>query len=172
MWPSDLNALDIHNGEGLEQFDLGEIVIGSTHYTVLTGYETTEHRCWWCGAELKRKAKHYCYGHMTQYYNHFNWGYASFEARKRAGGKCQNCEETEKFESHYTGMTPMTSLAVHHIVPLKGAARFFSAYNLPFNLIVLCKVCHLEAHAAMRPPPKPIPTKPEILIARGQLVLI
>jgi 5-methylcytosine-specific restriction endonuclease McrA len=157
MWPSDQNALTITTGEELERFDLGDIVIGPVRYTVLTGYEKNERRCWWCNAELRRKAKHYCYGHMTAYYDHFRWGYASYEARKRAGYRCENCGMTSK-------------IAVHHIVPLKGAPRFFSAYNLPWNLVVLCKTCHLEIHAAMRPakkeavpaPPARLPMFPEL----------
>ncbi len=166
MWPSDLNALDITTGEELERFDLGEIVIGQTRYTVLTGYESQEHRCWWCGGELRRKAKHYCYGHMAEYYDNFNWGYASSKARKRANYKCENCGNPER-DRHY-----MTTLRVHHIVPLKGAARFFSAYNLPWNLVVLCHTCHLEIHAAMRPPPKAPPTNYDLRVASGQMVLI
>jgi hypothetical protein len=164
MWPSEKNALDIHNGEELQRFDLGEIVIGSTHYTVLTGYENNERRCWWCDAELKGKALHYCRGHMKQYYNHFNWGYASFEARRRVDEKCENCG-IDKGSSHNS------LLQVHHIVPLKGAPRFFSAYNLPFNLIVLCKQCHLDVAAAIRPPPRQQIASYEAQIAKGQLIL-
>ncbi|KKN57900.1 hypothetical protein LCGC14_0557310, partial [marine sediment metagenome] len=39
------------------------------------------------------------------------------------------------------------------IVPLLGERRQFTAYNLPWNLIVLDHWCHVELHAAMRLPP-------------------
>lgn len=44
----------------------------------------------------------------------------------------------------------MTNLQVHHIVPLNGQGRYYSAYNLPWNLIVFCTTCHLLIAAVMR----------------------
>jgi hypothetical protein len=132
-------ALEIETVDDLLRFCPAEITIGHTKYFVLTGFEGTG-RCFWCGSVLKGKLLRYCYGHMTEYYNHFNWGYASFEAKKRADGLCQNC-----------GLKSI-NLEVHHIIPLNGETRFFSAFNLPWNLIALCHDCHMEIHRAMRPP--------------------
>ncbi len=134
----DNSALEIESGMELERFDLGEIVIQHTRYIVLTGYESSDRRCWWCGEELKGKQKHYHYGHMKEYYNHFNWNYAKVRAIKRAEYKCENCGTKEKMIGGRGELR--ISLEVHHIVPLKGQDRFFSAYNLPWNLIVLCRV--------------------------------
>jgi hypothetical protein len=167
-----MNALDIRTGEELEHFDMGEIEIYERRYTALTGYENTERRCWWCGGELKGKALHYCRGHMKLYYNNFNWQYAAFEARKRAGDRCENCGASEGTIGDRGAGTLMTNLRVHHIVPLKGESRFFSAFNLPWNLVVLCHACHLEVHVAMRPPAKTSPTSYEIQIAKGQLPMV
>lgn len=144
------SALEIETVEELERFDLGTVMIGHIQYTVLTGYEGTG-RCFWCGGELKGKLKRYCRGHMKEYYRHFNWQSASRWAIERSDYQCENCGMKEKtvdwgFSSY------RTNLEVHHIVPLKGESRLFSAYNLPWNLIVLCHACHQEVHAAMRPP--------------------
>lgn len=138
-----MNALDIQSGQELERFDLGTVKVGGVDYQLLTGYEGNEERlCYWCGKKLTGKLKRYCYGCMTEYYNHFNWEYASFEAKKRADYQCENCGVKDPWQSS-------TKLEVHHIVPLKGG-RFFSAYNLPWNLVVLCHKCHLEIHGIMR----------------------
>lgn len=160
MWEADRNALNICSGEELEYFGLGDVVINHTRYTILTGFEDKEHRCFWCGAELKGKAKRYCRGHMTEYYNHFRWDYASHKAHKRADYKCENCGRTGGGKS----------LEVHHIVPLKGAGRFFTAYNLPWNLIVLCHDCHQEIHAIMRNGHGKLPLDTfELALSKGQL---
>lgn len=145
------SALEIETVEELEKFDLGTVWISHTKYNVLTGYEGTG-RCFWCGGELKgSKLKRYCRGHMKEYYRHFDWQSASRWAIERADHRCENCGVKEKpiewgFNSY------RINLEVHHIVPLKGNSRQFSAYNLPWNLIVLCHACHQEVHAAMRPP--------------------
>ncbi len=143
------SALDLTCGAELEAFKPSTVVINHTRYTVLTGYEGIDGQCFWCGGKLRGKLKRYCYGHMTEYYNHFRWEYASYEAKKRANYKCENCGKGEGRLNNYS---TQTNLEVHHIVPLKGEARFFSAYNLPFNLIALCHECHLEIHAVMRLP--------------------
>ncbi len=131
----------------MEQWHTGTILIDHTRYTILTGYENNEHRCFWCGVELKGKAQRYCRAHMKLYYNHFDWGYASFEALKRADHRCENCG---KVEGRLNIWSRQTDLEVHHIVPLNGADRQFTAFNLPFNLIVLCHACHQVIHAIMR----------------------
>jgi 5-methylcytosine-specific restriction endonuclease McrA len=145
------SALEIITGAELERFNLGTVMINHTKYTVLTGYEGTG-RCFWCGGVLKGKLKRYCRGHMTEYYNHFDRGYASLEARKRAGRKCENCGKPEDIYAR------RTNLEVHHIVPLKGETRYFSAFNLPWNLIILCHDCHTNLHRIMNhKDPKPLP---------------
>jgi len=163
MLGSDYSALDIENGQELLRFDLGTVRIGRQDYTVLTGYEGTG-RCFWCGGELKGKLKSYCYGHGKLYYRHFEWGNAKWEALQRSGNRCENCGAAEEYRGYYM----ITSLEVHHIVPLNGGPRGFSAYNLPWNLVVLCHECHLEIHAAMIPPKEKKSTYKEML-SKGQI---
>ena len=161
---ADYSALDIKNGAELMAFDLGTVQINGTAYQVLTGYEVGnaagEHICFWCGGELKGKLKRYCRGHMTEYYGHFDWGYAAAACRNRAEFHCENCAKYIQPE-------------VHHIVPLKGASRQFTAYNLPWNLIGLCHKCHVELHAAMRPPKLklPPPLSADQRVREGQQVM-
>jgi len=143
------SALEIEYAWELERFNLGTVVIKHTTYTVLTGYEGTG-RCFWCGGELKGKLKRYCRGHMEEYYRHFEWGSASRWALKRAGYVCENCGVGGEYILY--GLSRRYNLEVHHIVPLNGRVRSFSAFNLPWNLIVLCHECHLAVHEAMRPP--------------------
>ncbi len=162
-----MTALDLTCGAELERFCPTEVVRGHSTYTVLTGYETEPGLCFWCGGELRGKLKHYCYGHMTAYYNHFNWGYASYEARKRAGHRCENCGQVE-----VRSRDGRAKLEVHHIVPLRGEPRFFSAHNLPFNLVVFCHDCHLEIHAIMREASRPAAiTSWEEAEKRGQILM-
>lgn len=147
MWEANRSALTIASGEELERFDLGDVVINGQRYTVLTGFEGSG-KCWWCGGQLTGRSRQYCRGHMQPYYNHFMWQNASFQAMKRADKKCENCGAShETLKAGYSGY--MRNLQVHHIVPLKGSARFFSAYNLPWNLVVLCLDCHHEIHRIM-----------------------
>lgn len=166
------SALEINTVQELERFDLGTVILNGTTYNVLSGYEGTG-RCFWCGGELKGKLQRYCYGHMKEYYRHFDWGYASSWALKRVGWRCQNCGVAEiisKTEPWHTYET--TNLRVHHIVPLNGESRQFTAYNLPWNLIVLCHDCHMEVHAIMRPPKNtPTPDTWEEAIKRGQCIM-
>lgn len=130
----------------LEAFSPQSIVINHTTYIILTGFENTDHKCFWCGEELKGKLKRYCRGHMTEYYHHFAWTYASFLALKKADRKCMNCGSNHQPE-------------VHHIVPLKGSRRDFSVYNLSWNLMVLCHKCHVAIHVVMR-------IKPDVQIGK------
>lgn len=169
----DHSALEIESGAELERFDLGMVVIGGTRYTVLTGFEGTG-KCFWCGGVLKGKLKRYCRGHMVEYYRHFEWASASRWARERAGNKCENCGCAEWYIRN--GYNLRTQLEVHHIVPLRGAARYFTVYNLPWNLIALCKACHQEVSAVMRnstvrSAPTPL-SQYGLAIAQGQLELI
>lgn len=166
------SALNIKTGDQLLRFDLGSEVIGNTTYTVLTGWETEKGICFWCGEKLKGKAKRYCYSHMAEYYNHFNWGYASYEAKKRVGWKCENCGKVEG-DRQGGWNTLITDLEVHHIIPINGKSRFFSAFNLPWNLIALCHECHMALHAIMREKNrKPIPTNWGLAKQRGQLLML
>uniref|UniRef100_A0A6M3Y244 Putative homing endonuclease n=1 Tax=viral metagenome TaxID=1070528 RepID=A0A6M3Y244_9ZZZZ len=163
----------IESGVELGQFTPQQIMIGRTGYLVLTGFEPLRGHCFWCGQPLKGKLKRYCRGHMKLYWQHFEWSYASGWARKRAGYKCENCGAVQNRQTR----SGNRSIEVHHIVPLNGSRRYFSALNLPWNLIVLCHDCHQEVHAAFRPP-KPVkavverPSERERLIAAGQGVLL
>lgn len=171
-WYEPGGALNIKSGAELKKFDLGTIKIRGVEYTILTGYESEEDICWWCGKNIiqgKRKA-HYCrersHGDFLScfrlYHRHFDWGYAAGWARTRAENKCQNCG----CDSWVSG------LEVHHIIPLEGSIRFFSAYNIPWNLIALCHDCHLEIHATMRPQKKASWEKViERAIKNGQLAM-
>lgn len=132
-------------------------MIAHTEYSILTGFEGTG-RCFWCGGELKGKLKRYCYGHMTEYYQHFEWGSASRWALKRAGQRCENCGDNYKME-------------VHHIVPLKGKKRYFTAFNLPWNLIAFCHSCHQTVHAIMRGKTAPLDSW-EKARSQGQAVMV
>lgn len=155
------SALEIQSGQELERFNLGTIKLNGTIYNVLTGYEPEDDICWWCGKSImqgKWKA-HYCRGKSHDdflscfrlYHQHFDWAYAASLAIKRAGNKCENCGIPEKtIKWGYSFLR--RNLEVHHIVPLKGNSRQFTAYNLPWNLIVLCYECHMELHAVMKPP--------------------
>ena len=147
-----MNALEIRSVDDLVAFRPGDITIGHTTYAVLTGWEGTE-RCWWCGGDgnitKTGRRLHYCRGHGTLYYDAFRWGHASSEARKRAHYRCENCGKV-KGRRKVGWSSSITNLAVHHIVPINGGERFFTAYNLPWNLIVLCSECHLAVHAAMK----------------------
>lgn len=172
------SALAIQSGQELERFDLGTIKINGTQYAVLTGYEVQDDTCWWCGGQIQGKRKtHYCRSRshgdfescFRQYWSHFSWNSAVLWALRRAGRKYENCGCEEK--TIPWGLDFRSNLEVHHIVPLKGEGRFFSAFNLPWNLIVLCRDCHLELHAVMRGVSRPIPPNEfELALARGQYV--
>ena len=153
------NALNLESGEELERFDLGTVNIRGNTYQVLTGYEVNEDVCWWCGKPIEQNKRHahYCRGKshddflscFRQYHEYFDWQYASRRSMRKAERKCQNCGvAATDIGTRYAH----SNLEVHHIVPLKGSLRSFTAYNLPWNLIVLCHDCHQLAHAALRPP--------------------
>lgn len=154
-WYEEGGALNIKSGAELERFDLGTVKLNGTTYTVLTGYEPTG-RCFWCGGELKGKLQRYCYGHMKEYYRHFEWASASRWALNRAGHRCENCGTIEiNIAKSWYAAPYRSNLEVHHIIPLKGERRYFSVFNLPWNLTVLCHDCHMELHAVMSPPKTP-----------------
>ena len=146
-----VNALEIKSGAELLDFHPDTIVIGRTRFTILTGYEKAG-SCFWCGAEVK-SPRRYCKGHRTLYYQHFDWGEASRWALKRADRRCDNCHKTARELPLPKNTYLHSCFMVHHIVPVNGAGRQFTAYNLPWNLVVLCHECHLAVHAAMRDKP-------------------
>lgn len=152
-------ALEIESGWELERFIPGTVLIDGQDYLILTGHEGTG-RCFWCGGILKGKLKHYCYGHGKEYYRHFEWGSARKWCYRRQEGKCANC-----------GMHRGRRLEVHHIVPLDGGPRFFSPFNLPWNLIGFCHDCHQDIHAAMRPPKKSSLDSWRLAEAIGQFIM-
>lgn len=150
MWEANRNALDIKSGLELLDFGLGTVEWNGTNYTILTGHEVKPHCCFWCGAGLQGKRnKRYCYGHMKLYYRHFDWNYSSEWALERAGHMCENCGKEGEYPRNQWGRLENYNLQLHHIVPLAGASRQFTAYNLPWNLIVLCRDCHLKIHRIM-----------------------
>ncbi len=145
------SALDIVTAEELVRFDLGTVVINRRTYTVLTGYEGTERKCFWCGESLTgSKLKRYCRGHMKLYYNHFDWGYAKDWCIERYEHRCANCGMAEEDIPQVGTYYFRSGMEVHHIIPVNGESRQFTAYNLPWNLIPFCHKCHLLVQAAMR----------------------
>jgi len=162
------SALEIETGWELQRFDLGTVMISGTRYTVLTGFEDTG-LCFWCGGVLKGKLKRYCRGHMTEYYRHFEWASARRWCIERQDGRCANCgiKQGSVIGINHNGWKMLQgALEVHHIIPLCGEKRYFSAFNLPWNLIGFCHDCHQEVHAVMREASKPDPFA--LAIARGQ----
>lgn len=137
-------------------------------YHIVTGYEGTG-ACFWCGTDLDGQHRRYC-GHRkgcwTAYANHFYWSYASHWCCRRQDWTCVNCGWTSPYPSRSDSYTH--GIEVHHIIALKGKQRACTPFNVPWNLIGLCHGCHLEIHAAMRPPKA---TRPGREIERGQLVL-
>ncbi len=144
------SALDIVTAEELVRFDLGTVLINRRSYTVLTGYEGVVRQCFWCGGELAGRLKRYCRGHMKEYYNHFDWGYAKDWCVERYEHKCANCGIAQGDIPLVGSYEVRSGMEVHHIIPLDGGSRQFTPYNLPWNLIALCHTCHLEVHVAMR----------------------
>jgi 5-methylcytosine-specific restriction endonuclease McrA len=168
---------DITCGRELERFDLGTVAINGTSYQVLTGHEAPPadgvRWCFWCGEILAGRNLRYCRGHMRLYYEHFEWSRASWLCWKRQDGRCANCGcEPGLLQPISSWSVGRSAAETHHIVPLKGARRDFSAFNLPWNLIGLCHDCHLEVHAAMRPAPKRPPSGYDRLVAAGQMPLM
>jgi len=153
-------AFEIQNGQELERFCPNQVQDRYRTYLVLTGNECPGH-CFWCGREFDEKSKarhrHYCYGHMAEYYKHFFWQSARNWCIERQDFKCANC-----------GVKITYSDEVHHIVPLKGERRDISPFNLPWNLMAFCHVCHQEVHRVMKRA-CPLPSdKFELAIAQGQ----
>ncbi len=145
------SALDIVTAEELVRFDLGTVEIDRKTYTIKTGYEGTGMYIWY-GGEIKGKLRRYCYGHMTLYYQHFDWGYAKAWCVERYDHRCANCgmHEDDIPPVGVGDYSSRSGMEVHHIIPLNGESREFTVYNLPWNLIALCHDCHLEVHAVMR----------------------
>ena len=128
-------------------------------YHIITGFEGTG-GCFWCGKELEGHRR-FC-GHQsgcwTHYQDHFYWNYARFECLKRAGHQCENCGAEEKMEGEVGSWYYVkVNLEAHHIIPLEGEERSYSPYNVPWNLICLCHICHQLIHAVMRELNRPAP---------------
>ena len=139
-----MNALDITCGAELGKFQ-PQYINGRP---ILTGYENIKGICGWCGKQLTGRQRLWCPGHGEIYHEHFDWNWASSAALDRAQHRCENCGAIEKRSKNW-----LINLQVHHIVPLNGGMRWLSAYNLPFNLMVLCHDCHVGPegiHAAMK----------------------
>jgi hypothetical protein len=138
-----------------------KITIHGIDYYLLTGYEGRDNICWWCGKSIEqgKRQRHYCRGKshddftscFREYHRHFDWNYAYDWALHRSGHKCQNCGKIET-SIPWGSNGARSNLEVHHIVPLEGSIRVFSIYNVPCNLIVLCRDCHMEWHKLMAHP--------------------
>lgn len=169
-------ALEIQSGAELLLFQPEIVKILGENWQVLTGYEGTG-RCLWCGSELKKGLRLYCWGHGKEYWNHFEWNQARRWCCQRQLGVCANCGwhapidyDFDWYGVHYD----IYKLEVHHIVPLGGRPRQWSAFNLPWNLIGLCHDCHQDIHAIMRPPAKVKPPGEdpwEYAEKRGQAIM-
>ncbi len=130
-------------------------------YTIITGFEGTG-ACFWCGADLDGERRRFCghrSGHWTLYNDYFFWGFARYECLRRYGWHCANCGSAYKPE-------------VHHIIPLEGAERAYSPYNIPWNLMCLCHEHHQLIHAVLRQPKELLATPDlfDLALARGQAV--
>ena len=141
-------------------------------YHIITGFEGTG-GCFWCGKELEGRRR-FCghrSGHWTRYAEHFSWSYAKSLCLERDGYRCANCgaKQTVPEDHHPSWNAP--GLEVHHIIPLEGEQREMSPYNVPWNLISFCHVCHQLIHAVMREVNRPAPPDLfDLAIARGQAV--
>lgn len=143
-------------------------------FGVFTGYETEE-LCFWCGADLDGpRYRRWCKAkpaHWRIYYQHFNWGYASSWCLERYDYRCANCDYHQIVPAGDHPSWYVQNLEVHHIVPLDGSWRLWSVLNIPWNLICLCHDCHQAVHAAMRALKSRRPSRAEVQIEKGQLVL-
>ena len=170
-----MNALEITTGVELERFDLGDVKIAGRFWPVLTGHEFANSEgkltCLWCGERLSGRQRRYCTGHREVYWALFEWASAKRDALKASGRRCANCGERERdLPGVPWGYDSLRSpLEIHHIVPVLGRREMFSAWHLPWNLIVLCHWCHVELHAAMRPPGRIRPTRSDTALAAGQI---
>jgi hypothetical protein len=116
-------------------------------FTVITGFEGTG-RCFWCGKDIEGRRR-FCKGHTgcwTKYQEHFSWGYAKSKCIKQANRCCTNCGVREDVRGYYM----ISTLEVHHIIPLRGKDRVMNVYNIWWNLICLCHDCHMGLHRMMR----------------------
>lgn len=102
----------------------------------MTGNEAIGH-CFLCGKAVKG-GRRYCNPyHREKYRRAYCWDEAKKYCFLRYAYRCFWCNAGE-------------SLEVHHIEPLRGGFRAVSLMNRPENLILLCRGCHLESHAAIR----------------------
>ena len=65
---------------------------------------------------------------MSRFHRRAGWRRASWQAKVRAGFRCEECGRAG-------------ALQTHHVTP-----RWRGGGDEPGNLVVLCKVCHLAAH--------------------------
>jgi len=116
-------------------------------YLILSGNESPD-TCFWCGNPCKNR---YCSPECKhRYWMYYFWKYARDWCVERAGKKCEICGGEPKcwVISAYDGsldgdLTQKdTRLEVHHITPIAGEQRIWSALNHPDNLVCLCRKCH------------------------------
>lgn len=132
--------------------------IGEIHFT---GFEDNG-VCWYCGNELPQRRRKWCSDKCRDiYWQTWNWHFASLACRKRAKNCCENCHKREG----------ISSLEIHHIIPLNGQDRNWNKLNEPDNLLCLCHDCHMQVHRATQKENKNL-TKYALEIEKGQLVLL
>lgn len=94
--------------------------------------------CAYCGKDLSKYRRKYCSDEcLLKYYQEFKyplyWSNAVAIAKRRTGGRCENCGNK--------------GTEVHHIALLDdGESRWNGPKNDQKNLKVLCRDCHENAH--------------------------
>ena len=158
---------------------VGQDTYGRFH--IITGYEGSG-ACFWCGEDLEGRRRRFCGGRSgcwTKYANAFYWTYARVDCLKAYDDCCANCglgtQELYNIyapkPNNYLADVIEATLEVHHIIPLDGRIRQSSPFNLPWNLICLCHLCHLDIAAVMRLGKHPSLSAFDIAVERGQLIL-
>jgi hypothetical protein len=100
-----------------------------------------EGRCEWDGRPLPVRHRKWCSDECSRAYsrNHF-WSTARPHAVRLADGRCDVCGSDEDIE-------------VHHVRPVSPTGGYGAGcQHHQDNLLVLCALHHVEAHAALRAP--------------------
>lgn len=109
--------------------------------------------CRVCAGALSGRQRVYCSSACSREWdvNHA-WGFASAEALRRAEFRCSACGAKEELNRQpaiksYFHHPVVSSLEVHHVVPLQGRYRSTTCMNHQENLQVLCSACHQNVTA-------------------------
>lgn len=105
--------------------------------------------CRICGGAFSGRQRVYCSPACSREWdvNH-HWTAASREALRRAEFRCSACGAKEELSR----LRAVSSLEVHHVVPLRGRYRVTTCMNHQQNLQVLCHDCHRAVTARQRNP--------------------